>query len=102
MIENPKKDLVKEKKKVLGDLPETILQNLYKNTVQNFDLSKEKDLVSLVVLTHARHLKGTSFEKNNSHTHVIRPIEVDAEASYSLHLLFDMQKTLNMTKEIWK
>lgn len=101
MLELPKQSKAKEQSEKLGDLPENVLQSLYKITVQNFDLSKEKDLVSLILHTHAYPIYGTSFEKNYSQSHLIRPIEVDAEASYCLHLLFDMQKTLTMTREIW-
>lgn len=51
---------------MLGDLPEVVLQSLYKVTVQNFDLSKEKDLVSLILHTHTHRLYGTPLEKNFS------------------------------------
>ena len=62
MLENSSDIEAKKKNELLGDLPEIVLQNLYKSTVQHFDLSKEKDLVSLISYTHAHRLYGTSFE----------------------------------------
>jgi len=41
----------KEKKEILGDLKENILGNLYKSTVKHLDVSKERDLVSLIIHT---------------------------------------------------